>query len=366
MITVDLTSGSARLAPANGLASASLRTYSLSPDGKSVIATFREQSLAHIVRIPLSGRGESQDLFTATSDVWALDAAPDGSILVSPLERPAEIVGYSWQGTRSVGQPVKIASFPELSFLDLIVVLTDRRAVVPAQVSGITPLMAVERGKAPVPLINTPEVTAARMTAMAGNRIAFMIGPELNDTIAVADASNGRISARISPGKGFIQPLAASADGGTLYFTAGGSVWSIASGGGDATKICAGDWVVWNPSSSRLVVGRAESSQISLFDVSASGVSERPISFDRTSPLFNLFLSPGTIRSDGQMLVPLNVTDSWFNPLAQLDLKTGRITRLAGDNASDLHSAAWTSDGGIVGSRLGLVSTIWRFTLQGK
>jgi hypothetical protein len=114
------------------------------------------------------------------------------------------------------------------------------------------------------------------------------------------------------------------------------------------------------------VVGRAESSQIGLFDVPAGGGSERPIPFDRTSPLFNLFLSPGTIRSDGQMLVPLNVNDSWTNPLAQLDLKTGRITCLAGDNASDLHSAEWTSDGGIVATRLGLVSTIWTFTPQGK
>ncbi len=363
LMTIDLATGSARPAPVNGLASGNLRTYSLSPDGKSVIAAYREQALAHIVRIPLGGRGLSQELFTATSDVWALDAAPDGSVLVSPLERPAEIVSYSWQGTRPLGQPVKIASFPELSFLDMVVVLTDRRAVVPAQVSGITRLMAVERGKAPVPLINTPEVTAAPMTAMAGNRIAFMIGPELNETIAVADASNGRIGARISPGKGFIQSLAASMDGGTLYFTAGGSVWSVASGGGEATKICAGDWVVWNPSS-RLVVGRAESSQISLFDVPASGGLETPIPFDRTSPLFNLYISPGAIRSDGQMLVPLNVADSWFNPLALLDLKTGRITRLAGDNASDLHSATWTPDGGIVASRLGLVSTIWKFTPQ--
>ena len=66
-----------------------------------------------------------------TSNVWALDADPDGSILVSPLECPAELVSYSWRGTRPLGQPVKIASFPELSFLDMVVVLTDGRAVVP-------------------------------------------------------------------------------------------------------------------------------------------------------------------------------------------------------------------------------------------
>ncbi len=124
--------------------------------------------------------------------------------------------------------------------------------------------------------------------------------------------------------------------------------------------------MVWNPSNGRLVVGRAESSQISLFDVPAGGGSERPIPFDRTSPLFNFYISPGTIRSDGQMLVTLNVADSWFNPLALLDLKTGRITRLAGDNASDLHSPAWTPDGGIIANRLGLVSTIWKFSPEGK
>jgi hypothetical protein len=65
-------------------------------------------------------------------------------------------------------------------------------------------------------------------------------------------------------------------------------------------------------------------------------------------------------------IVSLNVSDSWFNPLAQLDLKTGRITRLAGDGVSDLHSAAWTRDGGIVASRMGLVSRIWKFTPQDK
>lgn len=62
------------------------------------------------------------------------------------------------------------------------------------------------------------------------------------------------------------------------------------------------------------------------------------------------------------MLVSLNVSDSWFNPLAALDLQAGRISHLAGDNVSDLHSAAWTSDGGIIASREYLVSTIWRFT----
>ncbi len=357
-----------RTIPLIGLDYADLRTYTLSPDGRSAIAAFRAKSLSRIMRIPLDGRGEPEELFTVTSDVWAIDAAPDGSVLVSPLDRPAELVSFAPPGAQPLGQPAaaKLASFPELPSLDMVVVLTDGRAVIPARVSGRTRLMAVESGKNPVQLINTPEETAAPMTAMAGNRIAFVIGPAPHETIAIADASNGRISSRISPGKGSVESLAASPDGAMLYFTAGGSVWSVAAGSVEPRKICAGDWVVWNPSAGTLIVARSESSQISLFEVPANGGSERSISFDRASPLFSGFVSSGTIRADGQMLAPLNVVDSWFNPLALLDLKSGRMTRFAGDGISDLHSAAWTPGGGIVASREALVSTIWRFTPERK
>ncbi len=369
LIEVDLAVGSARLIPLKGLDYADLTTYTLASDGASAIGAFREKALTRIVRIPLDG-GAPQDLFTVTSAVWSIDAAPDGSVLLSPLERPAELVRLEPRGAHSPGQPpgqpVKIASFPELSPLDMVAILTDGRPVVPAVALGRIRLMAVEPGKDPAPLVNTPEESAAPMTAVPGNRIAFAIGPEPHETIAIADASNGRISGRISPGKGILQSLASSPDGGTIYFTAGGSVWSVASAGGEAKKICAGDWVVWNPFRGALIVARNESSQIRLYDVAATGGSERAISFDRTSPLFNLFISPGTIRSDGEMLVSLNVADSWFNPLAILDLQSGRITRLAGDNASDLHSAAWTPDGGVVANREVLVSSIWRFTPEAK
>ena len=366
LFEVDLAAASARPIPVIGLDYADLRAFALSPDGGSVVAAFRAKALVRIVRIPLEGRGTGQELFTVTSDVWSIDASSDGSFLVNLVDRPNELLSFGPRGAQPLGQPVKIASFPQLPWLDMVVALTDGRAVIPVEVSGRTRLMAVERGKDPVPLVNTPEETAEPMTAVAGNRIAFVIGPDPHETIAVADASNGRVSGRISPGKGIVQSLAASPDGGTLYFTAGGSVWSIPAGGGEPSKICAGDWVVVNPSGGTLVVARNESSQIRLFELPATGGPERAIPLDRASPLFGLFISPGTIRGDGQMLVSLTVADSWFNPMAQLDLRSGRITRLAGDGVSDLHSAAWTHDGGFVASREGLVSTIWRFTPEGK
>ena len=86
-----------------------------------------------------------------------------------------------------------------------------------------------------------------------------MIGPAPRGTIAFADVETGRITRRIAPGKGEIVSLAASPDGGTLYFAAGGSIWSIPSAGGQARKVRAGDRVVADPSGRALLVSVLES-----------------------------------------------------------------------------------------------------------
>jgi predicted Ser/Thr protein kinase len=370
LIEIDPAAASARLIPVRGLDYADLRSYALSSDGTSVIAAFRAKALVRIVRIPLNDRGTPLELFTVTNDAWSIGTAPDDSLLVNIVDRPGEVVDFGRIATqpqvKATATPTRISSFPSFGYPDMVAVLTDGRAVIPAEVFGGTRLMVVERGKDTVPLVNTTEETAAPLTAMPGNRVAFVIGPEPHDAIAVADASNGRISARLSPGKGSVQSVTPSSDGATLYFTAGGTVWSIPSSGGEPSKICAGEWVVASPAGGTLIVGRSLSSRISLIEVAIAGGPERTIPLDPASPLNGFFVSPGTIRADGQMLVSLNVADSWFNPLAKLDLKTGRITRLAGDGVSDLHSAAWTRDGGIVASRMGLVSRIWKFTPQEK
>jgi predicted Ser/Thr protein kinase len=359
LIDVDLSAASARPIPMNALVDSEIAAVTLSADGKALIAAVRSKSLGRIVSIPLEGRGVPRDLFTVTGDVLRMDAGADGSILVNLWDSSGEVVSFPHGG----GQPQKIAAFPHLAS-NMVVALADGRAVVGVQSSGRSRLMAVARGKDPAPLINTTEETSGPMTAVAGDRIAFVIGPAPRENIAIAGVSNGRISARIAPGKGVIGSLAAAPDGGTLYFTAAGSVWSIDSGG-EPRRICAGDAVAAHPSGSMLVVARYESSQTRLFEVPAAVGTEREIPADRASPLSSL-ISPGAIRGDGQMLVSLNMIDSWFNPLALLDLRSGRIARLPGDGVSDLHSGAWTRDGQIVATRLGLNSRIWKFTPEGK
>jgi hypothetical protein len=226
--------------------------------------------------------------------------------------------------------------------------------------------MAIEKGKNPVPLVNTTEETAAPMTVAGPNGIAFAIGPFPHDTIAIAETSSGRMSNRISPGKGAITSLAAAADGKRIFFAAGGTIWSVPSGGGDVRKIAAGEDVIGDPSRPGLVIVRKESLRTTLWRTTLEGGAEQQIPMDNAAPLLDLFVSPGTIHPDGRMLISLTPPDSWFNPPALLDVASGRVTRLLNNGLNDYHSLAWMPDGQIVATEQGMRATIWKFMPSGK
>jgi hypothetical protein len=354
-LEVDLTSAKARALPSGGYNLGAMRCWTVARDGKSILAAVQAETLVRVVSIPLDGSAP-RSLFTVTDDVWWINPAEDGSLLLQITDRPAQVVRLS----RGSDAQETLASFSQVPDLPMVATLPDGRAVTTVSVLGRARLMAVQKGKDPAPLVNTSEETSAPMTPAGPLRLAFMIGPGPRQTIALTDTSNGRITARISPEKGEITSLAASPDGGNLYFSAGGSVWWVNANGGAAIRIGAGDGVAADPLGKELVIARSESSHIALFRVPMGGGEEKPIPVDPAAPPFS-YISPGTVRGDGRMLLSLTVPDSWFNPLAILDMSNGRITRLAGDRASDLPSAAWLPDGGIVAIRLGMASTIWKF-----
>jgi eukaryotic-like serine/threonine-protein kinase len=242
----------------------------------------------------------------------------------------------------------------------MVVALPDGRDVVNAWVSGRMRLMVMAQGKSPEPLLKTQEESAAPMTAVAGNRIAFAVGPEPRETIAVADTATGRILSRITPQQGVIQTMAASADGARLYFTASGSLWSVATAGGEPRRICPGLWVVVYPSGT-LIVARNDGTQVRLFEVSADNGTERAIAVNPGTR----FQSMGGVRADGLLAATVIAANSWFIQLALVDLKSGRTTRLAGDGTSEVVSAAWTRDGQILALKQEMDATIWTFTRNG-
>src|SRR5206468_4227657 len=104
-----------------------------------------------LIAIPLDGRTPPQTLFNVSDDIESIDAGVDGSVFAGLAGRPAEVVRLSPRG----GPAEKMASLPQLPDVDMVVALPDGRAIVPAQFSGRTRLMAIENGKDPVPLVIT-------------------------------------------------------------------------------------------------------------------------------------------------------------------------------------------------------------------
>src|SRR5262249_27225416 len=154
--------------------------------------------IMQVTSMPLSGSGTPRlrPLFTTTNKVWYMDSSPDGSVYLCLTDRPVELRSHSVRGD----QQERIASFLAMAPVDLLTVLPDGRTVVVLPGPGHSRMMAVEKGKDPVPLIATAEETAAPMSVVGPHEIAFMIGPSPHLTIAVANTATGRISQRLSPG----------------------------------------------------------------------------------------------------------------------------------------------------------------------
>jgi WD40 repeat protein len=357
LLVMDLASGRARPLSPMLRNDSDIQNWAIARDGKSVLAAMPAGSLVHIVSIPRRGRAPIRTLLTVTQIVWGMDVGSDGSIYVNLVDRPADLARLSLNGDRSE----RVASFPQLSTPEVISLLPDGRVVVPAKAGGRARLMAAERGKDAVPLIATVEETAAPLASVGLREIAFVIGPTPRETIAVAEIANGRITRRITPGKGVINSLASSPDGKELYLAAGNSVWGISSFGGEARMICSGDSVIADPSGRNLVISRVETSKMRLFRVALDGKPEQEIPVDDSVPLFPQALSPNALRSDGRLLSPLAPRDSWFNPPGIIDTANGHITRIPSDNTSDHNSMAWLPDGQVMVLQIGLRATIWKF-----
>jgi hypothetical protein len=238
---------SARAVPlAPGLSfSRTTQALAVAPDGRSVVLTVDSGDSQHVVNILTDGSGNVKTLFPVTEFVFSLDVGHDGSVYLDQWDRMGEVVRLSPSG----GAPEHIGYNKRSGlYIGIALPLPDGRVVVSARTGGRERLMVMGLGREPVTFAETSEETAAPMTLVAGERVAFVMGSPPEQTIALASIANGRVERRLTGPRGaVIGSMASSPDGQTIYYTASGSVWAVPVTDGAPQKVRAGDLVTVDP-----------------------------------------------------------------------------------------------------------------------
>ncbi len=328
-----------------------------SADNRSILLDQPAGSLHRLVSLPRDGRGPRQTLATFTDPTGYIDASADGSIYVDQYERRTDALRFTLAG----GRPEVLTTIPGVQGSDGILALSDGRVVTAARIAGRLRLLVSAPGGSPVPLLDANEETLFPAIELKDGLVALVAGSGANQRLAVASPASGRIVAHFDEARhDDIHSMAASTDGSTLFYSAGGSVWSIPVKGGTPRKVHAGDSVVVDPANGDLIVEVFAPDGARLVRVPAAGGTDTPIPSPGQIHPALIPLGAGAVDRQGRLLVTIASADRWYWSAALLTLATGALERIPVDYEGDILVPGWTTDGRIVANAAPLRSSIWR------
>ena len=76
-------------------------------------------------------------------------------------------------------------------------------------------------------------------------------------------------------------------------------------------------------------------------------------------------IGPNAVGKDGRIAMPFG-SASWFWPAGVIDPASGKFTQVNLDHITDHHLVGWAPDGRLISVGLGLQSTMWRFSPEGR
>ena len=323
------------------------------PDDGSAFVSVRDGRLARVFHIPRNAAIEPRSvlMFPMTANI---DAGRGGALYIGLAQRPISIVriGQTAAGIARGGDG------PALTATG-IAPLPDGRILVPSSSGNRARILVLAEGKQPTPLVESEEDTRAPITAVGSRQAAVVIGSGATADIAIVESSTGRIVERF-PAPPRLTSLAASPDGATLYAAAGGTISVLPRKGSQARTVGAGDSVTVDPATGDLIVKLDEQERFKLVRIPAAGGEPRPVPFAGDFRLIVNPLMPGAIRNN-QLVLPLSTADSWDWHAGVVDLRTGKVERLAADDRTDFHYLTRAADGTPLGMGLGFQTTLWKF-----
>ncbi len=361
LYAINLASGRARVMAAGANLGLSIFTFPIGvePDSQSLLVDYLAGDLHRIASLSRDGVGLPKPLITLTGFPYFLDAGADGSIFADQVERPWEVLHFPVSG----GTPERVG-ITENSPSEYMspVELPDGRILLPSLRSGRAQMLAGKPGQNALPLADTREETSPPAVLVGNDRVALVLGSGPEKTLALVSVSDGRIVRRLAGTKGAaIDALSASPDGKTLYYSSGGTIWSIPCGDGTPLKVHAGDGVAVDPSGKSLVISLNERARVRLIRYPLPDGPELAIPLKGDMGIAPTGLGTNAIRKDGKILLSIVPVGSWFFQLGVLDSATGNVTRIPVNFRGDIHLCGWSRDGNVLCSGLFFEAHLWRF-----
>jgi hypothetical protein len=322
---------------------------------RSVLVEMKNGDLHQVVSFPYDGKAASRVLLTLTASTSGMDMTADGSLFVDQISRPIEIMRFKESDT--LANPSAIIQNGSAVALEL----PERGILTATFFNGRSRLSLVKPDSEIVPFVDTEEETHEPLSLAGPNQVAFVLGLAPKESIGLASIKDGRLVKRLDvQSSAGITSIASSNDGTTLFYSSDAAIWSIPVGGGNATKLGAGDFVSYDASRKDLVVYLSEAAGMRLVRMPVTGGPTEPINLPVGSHVTNL-VGPAAIRVDGQIVLPFLPEGSWFLGAGVLDPKTGIFRRIPFRSDVDLFSLAWNQKNEIVAAGALMRSSLWRF-----
>ena len=331
-------------------------------DGHSVLAFVTFGDLQQAISVSRDG-AQGKILFPVTGKPWGLDSGADGSLFVSTMDNPAELLRFPATG----GVPDQLVTMAG-NLVTSPVALADGGMLIPNQVLGRRRLLIFAPDGQLRPFLESAEQATPPATLVGQNRVAFLSGsvgqPPM---ITVATMPEGRIVRRIEQTRGIApQSLVASPDGQTLYYVNAGTLFSVGIEGGEPRSLRPANGVAVDPRGpvASLIVQLNALDGVKLFRVPLDGGSELSILFASPLRLAPIPISGSAVGPDGRIAVTVSSPDSMFRSVALLDPVTAALERLPVVFDGDLQYPAWDHDGTLRAVGVSIRSSLWRFQPQ--
>jgi eukaryotic-like serine/threonine-protein kinase len=281
-----------------------------------------------------------------------MDVARDGSLYLDLLRDQFVLLRVGASG--GTGEQFAL---PTNNFLTMVSPGGDVLLTLPGW--GRQRLAAVRPGGEPQVLVETSEDTTLPATTFGGN-VAFVIGTGDQRRIAMASLRDGRVLRRFSSRSD--NGMAASPDGGTLYYSFSGAIWAQSVAGGEPKRIADGMDVTLDPKGQYLYVKRSRNGLLGIVRIPVAGgdAEELPLSPDY-HVVIPSGLSPAAVDAHGRILVSVVSKHSFYYETAILDPVSKSFTLVPIGIDGDAAMAGWAPDGRILARGHRYLFSLWHY-----